>query len=90
MLEDDATDDGVVTTTHIKLKKDTKKRHPFEKQPFPNDEPLPRAEDGREYVQTKGGPVGQTGTLQSPGDTAWANGSKTHHGAGWALVTPTV
>ena len=57
LLEEDATDDEVVTTTHIRLKKGIKKRYPFEKQPFPDDEPMPRAEDGREYVQTKGGPA---------------------------------
>ena len=33
MLEDEATDDEMVTTTHIKPKEDIKRRHPFERQP---------------------------------------------------------
>ena len=52
LLKDEATDDEVVTTTHIRLKDDTKRIHPFEKQPCPEDEPLPLAEDGWEYVPT--------------------------------------
>ena len=40
-------------------------------------------------MTTKGGTACQKGTLPSPGDTTWMNGSKTHHGAGWAVVTPT-
>ena len=35
-------------------------------------------------MTTKGGTVCQKGTLPSPGDTARTDGSKTHHGAGWA------
>ena len=49
LLEDEATDDEVVTTTHIRLKDDIKRRYPFEKQPCPEDEPLPPAKDGWEY-----------------------------------------
>ena len=55
LLKDEATDDEVVTTTHIRLKDDTKRIHPFEKQPCPEDEPLPLAEDGWEYVPRAGG-----------------------------------
>ena len=40
-------------------------------------------------METKGGTACQKGILPSPGDTAWTDGSKTHHGAGWAVVTPT-
>ena len=89
LLEDEATDDEVVITTHIRLKDDTKRRYPFEKQPYPEDEPLPLAEDGWECVPTDGVVACQKGAPPLSGDTAWTDGSKTHHGAGWAVVTPT-
>ena len=89
LLEDEARDDEVVTTTHIRLKDDIKRRYPFEKQPCPEDEMLPPAEDGWEYVPTDGGVACHKGAPLLPGDTACTDGSKTHHGAGWAVVTPT-
>ena len=89
LLEDEATDDEVVTTTHIRVKEDIKRRYPFEKQPCLGDKPLPLAEDGWSYVHTAGGVTCQRGTPLLPGDTARTDGSKTHHGAGWAVVTPT-
>ena len=41
------------------------------------------------YVPTTGGVACQKGVPPHPGDTTWTDGSKTHHRAGWAVVTPT-
>ena len=43
LLEVEATDDEVATTTHIRLTEDIKRSYPFEKQPYPDDEPMPPA-----------------------------------------------